>query len=173
MNDRLKTIADLDNTYREAKKSIEAEIRRQTATKLTLLRAERDKEVYLARQEGLSIRKIAAALHTKATATAYEAIAAGAEHAEIVLDKEFAHLTGGKFIITPPRTDLTEFAAGVFNPGPQTSAVFEYDTLTDMIIPVDGIEDAEGRTNPVLKYVAQTKGYRMRAYDWAKENVGA
>lgn len=180
MVDRLASLAEKDTAWREAKATVEAEIRRLVNERVAYFKVERNKEAYLARQEGYSIRKIAAALHTTALKTAYEAFAAHEELNPATFapepTEEFRIPTGakfGQFVITPPLEDMRKFAAGLHGASDQTSALYYFDPNVERIFPVDpSAADDEGNPNPVLKYVMQTKGYLGRATDWAKENVG-
>lgn len=178
MTIELDKLAEADDAWRQEKFAIEEKVEayRQellAGPSFSLLTAARAVAAHRAREAGHSMRKIALALHTKATVTAYEAINAGAPAAT---DATHEFRLGDEpltFVVTPPIAHLRAFAVNMFEAGDQTSATYRLDVDEDRIVPVDKFTDADGKTNPVLKYVAQTKGYLGRAYEWAKGNVTA
>jgi len=176
----LENLERADQAWRDAKAAIDVQAEQYkqellAGNEFAQIAAARFEAAQRARGQGASMRAIATALHTKATSTAYEVLAGVApvrRTVAAVTAPEFATTDDpGVFIVTPPALALREFAANMYECGNQASARYMLDEEGERITPLDPHMDEDGKTNPVLKYVQQTKGYMRRAYEWATENV--
>ncbi|MDF2506301.1 MAG: hypothetical protein K0Q52_160 [Microbacterium sp.] len=187
---RLQAVAEADNEYRELKSTLETRLRAQLRKELDAALVRRNIRAAEAKAAEISVTKIAnIGLHTKATVTAYQAIADGERYLEkpasadeIVapVAKEFEAVgKHGQFRITPSNAEVLPILT-VLSISEETyagdaalqSAVFQYDAEKGTIAPVtEAFVPSVGR-HPVVALVTQPDSiFGKRARNWAADNL--
>ena len=179
--DTLARLAEADLAYKNAKLTIRQRIREEEERKLEHLRIARSVLAYQAKEEGYFVTVIARdGLHTKATVTAYEAIAEGEQYT--VKRGEFTGAVqeiqsgpAGTVRVTPPQgvivplLRLLNIDEQTFAETPELQyADFEVDQMSETISPVtEAYSERFGRHPVVALVMAEDPTYRQRIWEWA------